>query len=390
MLGMVAALALAAVVASADGDLFLYNWTDYTSPELIEKFEHETGIRVTLDTYDSNETLLAKLKQGGGGYDIVVPSHNFIGILIAEGLIQTIDAQLLPGYENIDRRWRGPDWDPDNSYTVPWQWGTTSFTVDTAVYGGDIDTYAVLFDPPAELRGSIGMFRTPDEVVPMAQIYLGLPLCNESPEEMRQVQRLLEEQKPHVKVYNSDGILERLVSGDTAAHMNWNGYSLRARKEKPTLRYAYPREGTLAWFDSIAVPTGARNYANALKFVAFMLRPENAALQSNFAGYANGIAGSAVFMSDELKAAPEVSAPKDVRAVFSQSCPETAIRADRPHLDQVAAVGRESAVQRSGPGSWTVRQRDTLVAVNDLRIDGDRMWDSLSRMGKIGATPAAE
>ena len=177
----------------------------------------------------------------------------------------------------------------------------------------------------------------------MAQIYLGLSLCNENPEEMKQVQRLLEAQKPHVKVYNSDGILERLVSGDTAAHMNWNGYSLRARKEKATLRYAYPREGTLSWFDSIAVPTGAKNYANALKFAAFMLQPQNAALQSNFAGYANGIAGSAAFMNDELKAAPEVSAPGDVKAVFSQSCPEAGDQADRPDLDQVAAVGRSAS-----------------------------------------------
>jgi spermidine/putrescine transport system substrate-binding protein len=326
VLGVAAALVLSAVGAAADGELFLYNWTDYTSPELIDKFERETGIEVTLDTYDSNETLLAKLKQGGGGYDVVVPSHNFVGILIAEGLIQKINAQSLPGYDNIDPRWRGPEWDPGNGYTVPWQWGTTSFTVDTAVYGGDIDTYAVLFEPPEALRGNIGMFRTPDEVVPMAQIFLGLSLCNDNPEEMRQVQQLLEAQKPHVKVYNSDGILERLVSGDTAAHMNWNGYSLRARKEKPTLRYAYPREGTLSWFDSIAVPTGARNFDNAVKFAAFMLQPENAALQSNFAGYANGIAGSAAFMSEELKAAPEVNAPGDVKAVFSQSCPETAIR----------------------------------------------------------------
>ncbi len=325
-LAAVTALTLSAASAAAEGDLFLYNWTDYTSPDLVDKFERETGINVTLDTYDSNETLLAKLKQGGGGYDIVVPSHNFVEILISEGLIQRIDAKSLPGFENIDPKWQGPEWDSDNSYTVPWQWGTTSFTVDTSVYGGDIDTYVVLFDPPAELRGSIGMFRTPDEVIPMAQIYLGLSLCNENPEEMRQVQQLLERQKPHVKVYNSDGILERLVSGDTSLHMNWNGYSLRARKEKDTLRYAYPREGTLSWFDSIAVPAGAKNYANALQFVAFMLEPENAAMQSNFAGYANGIAGSAAYMDDELKAAPEVNAPSDVNAVFSKSCPEAAIR----------------------------------------------------------------
>lgn len=325
-----AALVVGTVGARAGGDLFLYNWTDYTAPDLIDKFEKQTGIKVTLDTYDSNETLLAKLKQGGGGYDIVVPSHNFVEILIAEELIQKINAKSLSGYDNIDSKWKGPEWDPENEYTVPWQWGSTSFTVDTSVYAGDVDTYGVLFEPPAELQGAIGMFRTPDEVIPMAQLYLGLPLCNESSEDMKQVLALLEGQKPHVKVYNSDGILERLVSGDAAAHMNWNGYSMRARKEKSSLRYAYPREGTLTWFDNIAVPAGAKNYDNALEFVAFMLDPENAAVQSNFAGYANGIAGSGEFMSEELKSAPEVAAPAYVKAVFTRTCPEQAIRlADR-------------------------------------------------------------
>lgn len=312
-------------IAKADGDLFIYNWTDYTAPDLIEKFEAETGIKVTLDTYDSNETLLAKLQSGGGGYDIVVPTHNFVPILIQEKLIQPINAPDLDGYANIEERWKNPEWDPGNEYTIPWQWGTTAFTVDTSVYGGDIDTYKVLFEPPSELQGSIGMFKSPDEVIPMAQIYLGVPLCNESAEDMKQVLDLLQGQKPYVKVFNSDGILERLVSGDTALHQNWNGYSMRARKEKPSLQYAYPAEGIMTWFDNIAVPTSAQNYDNALAFVSFMMQPENAAIQSNFAGYSNGIAGSTDHMNAELKDSPEINAPADVETIFTKTCSEKAI-----------------------------------------------------------------
>ncbi len=318
-------LALATGPASADGELFIYNWTDYTAPDLIDKFEQETGVKVTLDTYDSNETLLAKLQAGGGGYDIVVPTHNFIPILIEEELIQKINAADMKDYGNIEDRWKSPKWDQDNQYTIPWQWGTTSFTVDTSVYGGDINTYEVLFDPPSELQGSIGMFKAPDEVIPMAQIYLGVPLCNESPQDMKRVLEVLQKQKPYVKVYNSDGILERLVSGDTALHNNWNGYSMRARKERPTLRYAFPKEGIMTWFDNIAVPATAKNYDNAVKFVEFMLRPENAAMQSNFAGYSNGIAGSAETMDAELKDSPEVNPPSDVNIIFTQTCSEKAI-----------------------------------------------------------------
>lgn len=312
--------------ALAQGQLFLYNWTDYTSPDLIKKFEKETGIKVTLDTYDSNETLLAKLKAGGGGYDIVVPSQNFVPIMIKEGLLQRINASRLKGYENIIDSLKGPPWDPENAYSVPWQNGTTAFSVDTEVYEGDINTYKILFEPPPELQGKIGMFGTPDEVIPMALIYLGFEQCNENPQEMKQVLELLLRQKPHVKVYNSDGILERLVSGDVAIHCNWNGYAMRARMQKPSIKYAYPVEGVLSWADSLVVPKDATNKENAIKFIEFMLQPENAAIQSNFARYANGIKGSEAFMDEELKTAPEMHVPAGIKRVFNMACSEKSIK----------------------------------------------------------------
>lgn len=319
-------LAFVANAASADGNLFIYNWTDYTAPDLIEKFEAETGISVTLDTYDSNETLLAKLKSGATGYDIVVPSHNFVNIFIEEGLLQPINAQTLPGHENLTEQFANSPWDPGNVYTVPWQWGTTSFTVNTDVYGGDIDTYDILFTPPTELQGKIGMFKSADEVISMASISIGVPLCSENPEEMRKVLELLQAQKPYVKTYNSDGILERLTSGDTAIHQNWNGYSIRAREANPAMKFAFPKEGVITWADNLAVPTGAQDYDNAIKFIEFMMQPENIVIQSNFAGYANGINGSAEFMTDALKSAHEISPPEGTPLVFSQSCSEAAIK----------------------------------------------------------------
>ncbi|WP_170403491.1 ABC transporter substrate-binding protein [Ruegeria arenilitoris] len=317
-------LGLVASSALADGELYIYNWTDYTSPELIEKFEAETGITVTMDTYDSNDTLLAKLKSGASGYDIVVPSHNYVPIFVAEELFQKINAQDLEGYSNIADGFRNPPWDSANEYTVPWQWGSTSFTVNTDVFGGDIDTYETLFRPPEELRGQIGMFKAPSDVVDMALIYLGYGVCSESKDEMREVLELLEEQKPHVKVYNSDGILERLTSGDAALHQNWNGYSIRARTADPALKYAFPKEGVLTWADNIAVPVGAQNYDNAIKFIEFILQPENIAIQSNFAGYSNGISGSAEFLNEEMATAPELSPPDGTPMVFSETCSENA------------------------------------------------------------------
>ncbi len=327
LLILLVALAFGSGLANAEGKLFLYNWTDYTSPDLLKKFESETGIKVTLDTFDSNETLLAKLKAGGGsGYDIVVPSHNYIPIMIKEDLLMKINAGNLKGYENIIDSLKSPPWDPGNVYSIPWQHGTTSFAVDTAVYSGDINTYKILFEPPSELQGKVAMFNASGEVIEMALAYLGFPQCNEDSGQMKQVLDLLLTQKPHVKVYNSDGILERMVSGDAAIHMIWNGYAMRTRKQKPSIQYAYSAEGVLSWADNLVIPKDAGNKTSAIKFIEFMMQPENAGLQTNFARYANGIKGSEAFIDEELKSAPEMKVPAGVKSLFPMSCSEKSIK----------------------------------------------------------------
>jgi spermidine/putrescine transport system substrate-binding protein len=312
-------------LAFAQGELIIYNWTDYTNPELITKFEAETGIDVTLDTYDTNETLLAKLKSGVGGYDIIVPSHNFVPIFVAEGLLEPINASELPGYENIDTLWQSPEWDPGNVYTIPWQWGSTSFTINTEKYTGTADSLALLFEPPAELQGQIGMFNSPDEVMALAEVYLGVPLCNESVEDMKKVQDLLVAQKPFVKLYSSENIYERMAAGEVLMHQQWNGSAVRARNENPAVKFVYPKEGILTWMDNLAIATGAPNKDNAIKFIEFMMQPENAALQSNFAKYANAIVGSDEFLGDDLKGAPEFQIPEGTKTVSTSACSEAAI-----------------------------------------------------------------
>jgi spermidine/putrescine transport system substrate-binding protein len=313
-------------VSLAQGELFIYNWSDYTSPELIEKFEAETGIKVTLDIYDSNETLLAKMKSGATGFDIIVPSHSFIPIFINEGLLEPVNASELPGYDNIDPRWQSPEWDPGNVYTVPWQWGTTSFAVNTKMFPDGVDSLQTLFEPPANVQGRVGMFNHPEDPIQLALAYFGYPLCSESTDEMRQVQDLLLAQKPFVKVYNSETLSDQLVAGEIDMASMWNGATMRARLQNPDIRYIYPKEGVLGWMDNLAVAKGAPNKENALKFMEFMLQPENAGLESNFSRYSNAIIGSEAFMDEELSTAPEVVPPPDVNIIFSSACPEGAIQ----------------------------------------------------------------
>ncbi len=319
-------LVLIATAARAAGNLYIYNWTDYTSPELIAKFEKETGVKVTVDTYDSNETLLAKLKAGSSGYDIVVASSDFVPILIDEHLIQKVDAASWPAYGNIEARWRGPAWDKDNAYTVPYGWGVTGFAINTKHIKERTGSLDLLFDPPPDAKGKVGMLGAPTEVVSLAEVLLNMPPCQTDPVHMKQVFEVLEKQAPSVKVYASDGIIERLASGETWIQQTWNGDAARARAANPDIAFVFPKEGAVGWMDNIAVPTGAKDTENAKLFMRFMLRPENAGASANFTHYASAISGADAYLDKEMREAPELKVPDSLKLSFTPTCPAPAIK----------------------------------------------------------------
>ncbi|MCB8876675.1 extracellular solute-binding protein [Acidisoma silvae] len=316
-----ALLPLAPAAHAADpGVLHIYNWTDYTSADLLKKFTKETGIKVTLDTYDSNETLLAKLKAGGSGYDMIMVSNDFVKIFIDQKLIQPVDASSMPNFHYLDPRWQKRDWDPTAAYTVPWQWGTTSFVYDTKVYPGTVDSMATLFTPPAVFKGKIGMLGSPSEVINFALADQGAQPCSSDPKLMKATLALLEAQKPFVKVYNSDAIDDRMVSGETTMSMSYSGGAARMRQKIPTIRYVYPKEGVVGWMDNLAVPVGAPDLENAKKFMNFMMDPQNAALETEFAQYQNAVPDSAKYLPASITQAPEFNPPANEKIVFSPGC----------------------------------------------------------------------
>ena len=310
---------LVSASSQASGELFIYNWTEYTPPELVEKFENETGIKVSVDTYDSNETLLAKLQAGATGYDLVVPSQNFVPIMIKEGLIQKVAVHELSNYDNYEDTWKNPEWDPEHEYTAPWQWGTTSFAYHND-YSGKGESLKEFFEPSEELRGRLSVFPTPDEVVSLANIYLGIPFCSEDPKEMKKIQDLLVAQKEYVVAYNNETMSDLIASGEALMTNHWNGFTRVGRLAGSPINYAYPKEGVVGWFDSLVVPSSAKNVENARKFMNFMMDPENMAMLTENQGYGDAIKGTAQYYSEELKSAPEVNPPADVNVVFAPTC----------------------------------------------------------------------
>ena len=308
----------------AAGKLNLYNWADYTPEELVAKFEAETGIQVTVDTYDSNETLLAKLQAGGGstGYDLAVPSQHFVEIMIKEGLIEKIDGiNGMSNYKYVAEQFQGPSFDPTQEYSTPWQMGSASWAYRADSYSGNGSSMMEFFKPSDEVCGKIAVFKSPEEVVNMAHLALGSNFCSEDPNEMTAVLDLLLEQKKCVAVYSSEGINERLMSGEVIMHAHWDGYSQVGKWEGvDALTYAYPKEGVVGWFDSLVMPIGAKNVEEAKAFMNFVMHPENMAILSNFAAYANAIPESVNYLSDDMKNATNIQVPDGIPVKFGQAC----------------------------------------------------------------------
>lgn len=314
-IGLAAAFTVAGVAgrAQAAGELYLYNWANYFPPELMEKFEKETGIKVSLDTYASDEDMMAKLQAGGSGYDIVFPSGQIVEALIQQGLVEKIDAKSMPNFENVLPPFQSVAGDEGREYTVPYMWGTTGFTYDTAkVPGGQLsESWKEFFEPRAELAGQIGALDSVADLYNAAAYYVGVDKCTEDPAEAQKILDLLLAQKDAVKVYATSGTIDAVVSGETVLFQHWNGAAHRTKEQLPTAVYVYPEEGTSFWTDNMMVPKGAPNLEEAKQFLNWMMAPENAAVATNYAGYMNSIKGSGEFLDESLKTDPAVNMPSE-------------------------------------------------------------------------------
>lgn len=304
--------------AHAEDSINLYNWSDYIPPDLLKKFEKDTGIKVILDVYDSNESLLAKLKAGATGYDVVVPTDYMIKIMIDEKLLTRFEAGKMANFKNVMPPLDKPFFDEKREYSAPYMWGVTGFTYDSArVPGGKLaDSWKSFFEPAAALKGQITALNEANDIITAVSLYLGVDQCTEDTKVGQKILNVLEKQKPFLAMYNSDGTIERMQAGEVIMHHQWNGGAYRTRAKLKTAVFVIPREGVPFWNDNFVIPVGAKNPEGARKFINWMMAPENIAIASNFTGYNNAIRGADKFMDAALREDPGVNPDDEMRKRF--------------------------------------------------------------------------
>ncbi len=286
MLALVALLTMVTSALGADKVLNLYIWSEYIPDEVLTQFTKETGIKVNISTYDSNEAMYAKVKLVGKGYDLVVPSSDFVGLMRREGLLLPVDTKKIPNFTLIAPRFTNQSFDPGNGYSVPYMWGSTSLAVNTALLPKDmVKKSADLWKP--ELKGKLVMPNDLREVIGIGLKVLGYSINETNPEHLRQAYEKLQSLMPQVRVFDSDSPKQALLSGEVAAGLVYNGEAYIANGENEAIQYLYPPEGFSLWLDSFCIPKGAEHVEAANKFIDYVLRPEVSAAISESMGYSS-------------------------------------------------------------------------------------------------------
>lgn len=290
--------------------LHLFIYPDYLPAELLQKFKAEYGVEVVFDYYDNNDALLAKMQAGGAGqYDLLCPSDYAVTILLNLGLLEKIEHANIPNLKNLDPRFRHPPYDPDLTYGVPYQWGTTGLGIRSDLVDlrdRDIETWDIVFDP-AKTLGPFTMLDDSRETIGAALKYLGYSLNTTNEQELQAAEQLLRQQRKRMLAYApSSPARDYLVSGDAVVVHNYSGDVFMGQAEQPAIIYAIPREGGVIWTDNLVIPKNAPNRYAAEVFLNFILDAENGAMITNYTRYASPNQAALPYIDPEIKHNPGI------------------------------------------------------------------------------------
>ncbi|MBP8202371.1 MAG: polyamine ABC transporter substrate-binding protein [Pseudomonas sp.] len=321
------ALSLAGAVIStaqaSDKVLHVYNWSDYIAPDTVENFTKETGIKVVYDVFDSNETLEAKLLAGSSGYDIVVPSNNFLAKQIKAKVYQPLDKTKLPNWKNLDPALLKTVSvsDPGNLYAFPYMWGSIGigYNVDKVkeALGEDapVDSWDLVFKPEniEKLKQcGVSFLDSPTEMLPAALHYLGYKPDSQDSKELKEAEALFLKIRPSINYFHSSKYISDLANGNLCVTVGYSGDIEQSKNRAAeanagvTVRYNIPKEGAGTFFDMVAIPADAANVEDAYTFINYLLRPDVMANISSFVQFPSGNAAAKPLVDEAIRNDPGI------------------------------------------------------------------------------------
>jgi putrescine transport system substrate-binding protein len=282
----------------------IYNWYDYVKPEVLREFTARYGVEVHYNTFDSNNTLEAKMLAGRSGYDVVFPSGAYLESMTAAGVFRTLDKSRLPNLQNMDPQimQRLAAHDPGNAHAVVYTWGITGVAYDEAkvrarLPQAPVDSWSILFDPAVAARLAdcgIGLYESPNVIVPSVLAWLGEPPNSEDVSKLDRAQSALLAVRPYIRKISSGSLVDDIATGELCVIIASNGDAMQAQERVRTagngkdIRFSIPKEGAVMWFDVTAIPTDAPHAGNAHLFINFLMDPAIAAENTNAIHFPTG------------------------------------------------------------------------------------------------------
>lgn len=290
-------------------ELYIFNWSEYLDPALVDQFETEFGVEIIEDFFDTNEDMLTRLRTGSSGYDIAVPSDYAVQIMIQEGLVAPLNKELLSNMQHLDATNLDLYFDPGNTYSIPYFWGTTGIAYNEQFFDEPPDSYAYLFAPEhlQAINGRFSMLNDPRDTPGAALLYLDASVNTTDAQVLEEVEALLMAQKPFLTAYDSTSVNLRLATEEIIIAQSWSGMAATAyagiedKPGNPNIAYLIPQEGGIIWQDNLVILAESQNQYTAHAFINYMMCPQIAAQNTDYVLYLTPNTAAAPLLAEETQ-----------------------------------------------------------------------------------------
>ncbi|WP_168074410.1 spermidine/putrescine ABC transporter substrate-binding protein [Caulobacter sp. SSI4214] len=302
--------------AGAGGEepkLNFYNWDTYIGETTLADFKKATGVDVNMSLFATNDELFAKLKAGNPGFDVIVPSNEFVTRMTQADMLTPLDHAKIPNIKNIDPTFLNPDYDPGRKFSMPYTWLLLGIGYRKSKVQGVPDSWKWLFDSD-KYKGRIALLSESADLVRLSAKYLGHSLNNIPADMIPQIEKMLIKQKPFVKAFHDDNGQDMLLAGDVDLVLEYNGDIAQVMREDPDLDFVVPKEGSLINSDSLCIPRGAPRPNNAHAFINYLLDAQAGAAITKKILYPTPNAAAKALMPDSYKKNPVIFPPPEVMA----------------------------------------------------------------------------